>query len=141
MISMDKNYQTRDGRKARVICVDREYSHRCPVIALVKDCDGYELVYSYNINGRYESDVIEHGNDLIEVVEKKWRAWTYEELPIGAEVRYKENTAIRMITACEIDMNGYIVFLSPDIRVWRDFLFRHYEVWLDGAWQRCGVLE
>ena len=41
--------QTRDGRDARVICVDRAGKH--PIVALVTDRQGYEHLYSYPSSG------------------------------------------------------------------------------------------
>lgn len=43
--------QTRDGRKARIICWDRESRECCPILALVVDNDGNEMCFSYAIDG------------------------------------------------------------------------------------------
>lgn len=42
---------TRDGRKVRIICFDRN-NRKNPIIALVED-ESVERVYSYSNNGRY----------------------------------------------------------------------------------------
>lgn len=50
-IEVGKTYETRDGRLARVICVDRKFSGDAPVIALVTNADGMEWTYGYNAEG------------------------------------------------------------------------------------------
>lgn len=45
LIRMDREYQTRDGRPVRVLCVDMKDSH--PVVALV-DNNGYESCMGYS---------------------------------------------------------------------------------------------
>jgi hypothetical protein len=57
------NWQTRDGRKARVVCVDAEAGE--PIIALLKPSpDRPEAVYTFFPGGQY-FDVGENNNDLI----------------------------------------------------------------------------
>lgn len=48
---------TRDGRNARVLCVDRKFSFNSvdyPVLALVKSTNGEELALSFTSDGREE---------------------------------------------------------------------------------------
>ena len=52
MISMDKEYTTRDGRPVRVLCVDKKNTEY-PVLALVTDGHDSELVEAYTAGGRY----------------------------------------------------------------------------------------
>ena len=45
---------TRDGKKARIICFDRDHCKGLPIIALVREHDnGDELVKTYNKYGAY----------------------------------------------------------------------------------------
>ena len=60
--------QTRDGRKARIICRDAKGNH--PVIALIATELNRELVNNYTKNGRFWSDVDISDVDLINVPEK-----------------------------------------------------------------------
>ena len=63
-IELGKTYKTRDGLKARVICVDRKFDD--PVVALFFMGD-YESIGTFRADGRYCSE--ESGTDLIE----EWR--------------------------------------------------------------------
>ena len=47
---LTKPVQTADGRKARVICTDRD-KHEYPVLALIARDDGGEWVYAYDLLG------------------------------------------------------------------------------------------
>lgn len=60
---------TRDGRKARIICFNRE-SIGFPIIALVKNGDT-EGVYQFDDKGRSNIDDEERGYDLMMLPEKK----------------------------------------------------------------------
>lgn len=64
---------TRDGRKARIICFDREFIYEgqnyC-IVALIKEGPYNETVYNYTENGLYNSNKI-HNNDLMMLSEKK----------------------------------------------------------------------
>lgn len=67
-IDFSKPVQTRDGRKARVICTDKKDSRS--VIALIEGDDGgTESVYVYYTDGR-GSLALEYTFDLINVPEK-----------------------------------------------------------------------
>lgn len=52
MFEVGKTYKTRDGRDARVICVDRADEVR-PIVALVMDVDGNEGLYTFRESGKY----------------------------------------------------------------------------------------
>ena len=64
-----KQVCTRDGRKARIICFNRE-SIGFPIIALVKNGDT-EGVYQFDDKGRSNIDDEERGYDLMMLSEKK----------------------------------------------------------------------
>jgi len=51
-ITMDGEYQTRDGEAVRVLAVDI-HNEVYPVAAAVIDCDGDEEVHSYTAEGLY----------------------------------------------------------------------------------------
>lgn len=67
-ISMDKQYRTRDGRSARILCVDRNDSD-FPVVALVSGSKGGQAVIIYPSNGAYGEEHEESYYDLIEVTQ------------------------------------------------------------------------
>jgi hypothetical protein len=56
--------RTRDGRKARVICIDRQYPEERPVVALVWNARDQEEIYSFFANGRQRSSE-ESTTDLV----------------------------------------------------------------------------
>jgi hypothetical protein len=64
LISMDKRYKTRDGRDARVLCVDACEGHY-PVVAVVDN-----EVWQMTKFGAF-SAIDFTGNDLVEVPEEK----------------------------------------------------------------------
>ena len=62
---------TRDGRKARIICIDAKRTH--PIIALVSDPDieGEEIPFCYTNDGFYNNPNCESNHDLMILPEKK----------------------------------------------------------------------
>lgn len=67
-ISMDKQYQTRDGRKVRVLAVDFKHDVYCVVVA-VPVAGGAEVLYTYTATGcRHKGSPA--GDDLIEIKPK-----------------------------------------------------------------------
>ena len=67
-----KPVQTRDGRKARIICTDYKGSIQ-PVIAIIDEGDR-ESVHWYNKDGRFLTIAQETRDDLINVPEKR-KVW------------------------------------------------------------------
>ena len=61
---------TRDGRKARIICFDKQ-KDLYPIIALAKDNDGYETIYQYTKEGLSSVYGKSTDNDLMMLPEKK----------------------------------------------------------------------
>lgn len=59
---------TRDGRKARIVCFDK--NNLLPIVALVTGEDGLETVFQYYPNGQTH-EYVEHPEDLMMLVEKK----------------------------------------------------------------------
>lgn len=51
-LDLTKPVQTRDGRKARIICTDA-LSATYPVVALVMSKDGFEYTSAYTLEGEY----------------------------------------------------------------------------------------
>lgn len=76
---------TRDGRKARIICFNRE-SIGFPIIALIKNGDT-EGVYQFDDKGRSNIDDEERGYDLMMLPEKK-EGWVnvYKDGLLGTRV-------------------------------------------------------
>ena len=72
----DKPVQTRDGRKARILCTDAE--HRCiegdifPIIALITNVSGQEIPETFRENGFIQRSDIARPDDLINIPEKRW---------------------------------------------------------------------
>lgn len=65
----NKPVQTRDGRKARIICTDRN-NGLYPVVALLGSCGGKESMEAYTADGRWEAhSSLEHPHDLINILE------------------------------------------------------------------------
>lgn len=82
MIQMCKQYRTRDGRKVRILCVDRKAAiNQEPVIGLI-DHGKYEELTTWNEHGEYSPTVRQLG--LVEIS-------TYEDWPIDAPVWVRDN--------------------------------------------------
>ncbi len=67
-LDLTKPVQTRDGRKARIICTDRLHGVE-PIVALVTEQDGVEYAADYRTNGRF-LNFSESDWDLINVPER-----------------------------------------------------------------------
>lgn len=61
---------TRDGRKARIICYDRDNRLLRCIVALVTELTGVEEIYTYTLKGRLRRDE-ETNHDLVMAPEKK----------------------------------------------------------------------
>ena len=71
MFNPDKPVQTRDGRKARIICTDRKDSHY-PIVALVSyRGEDYEHCEYFTSDGLYSISG-ELGSDLINIPDTKY---------------------------------------------------------------------
>jgi hypothetical protein len=93
-----KPVQTRDGRKARIICTDVDGAKT--IIALVKDSVGDEIPRCYFQDGRYFTYESHSPNDLINVPEtKSYWANVYPDRP-GALWLHKEDCST-MAQSCE----------------------------------------
>lgn len=70
---LKKPVQTRDGRKARIICTDRDYIDG-PIVALVTTPtpghEGKELLVTCRSDGSYFRTTIESPLDLVNIVSK-----------------------------------------------------------------------
>lgn len=67
MISMDKKYQTRNGRAVRVLCVDMTGT-KYPVCVAIADPEGKESCHAYQIDGSLWAGGNQiHEVDLIEI--------------------------------------------------------------------------
>ena len=67
---VNKPVQTRDGRKARIICTDAKGNR--PIVALAERNSGDEYASWHGSNGRWWPSGDETGDDLINIPEKRW---------------------------------------------------------------------
>jgi hypothetical protein len=65
-----KPVQTRDGRKARIICTDM-VDERYPIVALITEETDREFPVSFTADGRILDSAREHDNDLVNIPEKR----------------------------------------------------------------------
>lgn len=63
-LNVNEPVQTRDGRKARIICADRKGEY--PIIALIEEMHGPENVCSFHSDGKLNADY-PSSHDLINV--------------------------------------------------------------------------
>jgi len=70
MFDPTKPVQTRDGRKARIICTDRNDAD-FPIVALVDD-GVYEEPKTYDSEGAYLPNMGESASDLINIPDTKY---------------------------------------------------------------------
>lgn len=89
MIDFSKPVQTRDGRKARVICTDRKYS-LYPVIALIEGDNDIENVAVFTKNGHYLYDNGNHQKDLIQAPQHHKHHDVIIAWAKGAQVQYRD---------------------------------------------------
>ena len=61
---------TRDGRKVRIICIDRKNHDSYPIIALVESDEDDEKVRSFKIDGKWSVDGLGNCFDLFFAPEK-----------------------------------------------------------------------
>lgn len=90
-LDLNKPVQTRDGRKARIICTDAKGAH--PIIALIEG-DPYEEVYHYLNNGTSSNEAT--GYNLINIPEEK-------ELWVNV---YPDPSAVAYINKQNADINA-----------------------------------
>jgi hypothetical protein len=109
-----KPVQTRDGRKARIICTDRKWNDKYPLVALVTSAAGEEYVVAYRTNGKYIfTDKDE--DDLINIP---------EQAPIKLEVGgvYKSEGGDIVIVAGDPSDDGY--YLATYMISHRSFYYK-----------------
>lgn len=135
-VRMEGKYKTRDGNKIhRVLCIDA--LGKQPVV--VEWSDGI-TVTRHSSNGMWDIDGKENPNDLIEIVEPKYRAWTYDEIPLGATVRHKTiDIGHSLITSKRPEIPIKLVIGNGWITT--ENALKDYEFLLDGEWQPCGVID
>ena len=66
MISMDKEYRTRDGREVRLMCLDKKDEAGYSVVALITEPCGREMLGAFTSDGLYLEGQ-KSSKDLIEV--------------------------------------------------------------------------
>lgn len=74
-----KPVETRDGRKARILCTDRIDDCGRSLVALVlSENEGYEIVYRFGLDGQYDHSR-QLGIDLVNIpVVRKMYAYQYK---------------------------------------------------------------
>jgi hypothetical protein len=114
LISMHKQYKTRDGKNVRVLCIDRKSAIGYTVLALIDDGSTTEDYSCFTADGFYYDDKREHHYDIIEVkpfvfipeVGRKYKSrigdiWTILLTNCGDDVysvvAYKEESGINQI--------------------------------------------
>lgn len=60
-----KPVETRDGRKARVLCTDAKQDGLGPILALVSQDDGFESPMFFFADGKFDASRAECGVDLV----------------------------------------------------------------------------
>lgn len=102
-----KPVQTRDGRKARIICVDRK-SHNRPIVALISDADGVERSAYFTADGQWNSR--EQGStDLVNISEETSR-WVNFYAGAGYETReianQNNNRNLQRVAILQVKIEG-----------------------------------
>lgn len=95
---------TRDGRPARIICIDVKNIQ--PILALVTNKDGFEQTIQYELNGKYyfHNNVL-NDLDLINIVEKqKWWANVYSNIIVGYKSKEEANINARSNLLCCVEV-------------------------------------
>lgn len=65
-LDFNKPITTRDGRAVRILCTDRKATSNWPVVGLVMESNGREIVRFWSIGGKVNPDSIHpSGSDLI----------------------------------------------------------------------------
>lgn len=112
-----KPVQTRDGRKARVLCADRAFFHagiNYPVLALVQENKALnsESVGSYTYEGRLLSPTRTESSDLvnIRIKVKRWRVTLAPRTYSRVLFNYYEDSAraIKMHTQINGQLGEYV---------------------------------
>lgn len=63
---INKPLQTRNGRKVRILTVDRKHN-LYPIVGMVENADGEEWVHSWRLDGKFDSSVLGSEKDLVNV--------------------------------------------------------------------------
>ena len=103
-----KPVQTRDGRKARIICTDLKNPGGETIVALVYAHDNFEAPILFHSNGRYHINR-ENPRDLINAPEtKSWWSNAYPEGPgmprASRELAAQEGRAFERVGIIELRM-------------------------------------
>ena len=149
-LDLTKPVQTRDGRKARIVCANARSVY--PIIALVSREDDSEELISFYADGHILSTLENVQGDLINVpAEQKWRPWRVEEYPVGALFRTKGGDLLRTRIALAVTIRGTLQFAGDNGGMVGDdaqklFDFREHSLDIfkpdsERKWLPCGVLE
>jgi hypothetical protein len=108
-----KPVQTRDGRKARIVCTDRAGSDY-PIIALIMENNDIEICYIYAINGHFWGNESGHRLDLINVPERieRYRTFCFDGHDLRLGPIAKETYQVARQLAADVD--GVIKTITED---------------------------
>lgn len=135
-----KPVQTRDGRKARIICTDRK-SPSFPIIALIEAGSGREQFDSFSSEGKLGTGQCDM--DLINISEEpKWRAWKPEEVPVGAQIRFKKDAEKHKCRSLILSSeDGLIHYYDGDYTAESALAQAEYSSDGGRTWNPCGIKE
>jgi hypothetical protein len=80
LFEVGKTYKTRDGRDARVICVDaRDEKEDEPILALVSKRGGKEIICGYANDGSFDGVGFDDRHDLMPPTRTVWVNFYYSD--------------------------------------------------------------
>ena len=142
-LDVTKPVQTRDGRKARIICTDLKYDVY-PICAIITMPNGNELAASFTSDGRLNANTITT-HDLVNFPEKpSYRAWTLDDdIPVPLVLRIAGWPKGNYIVANRVGLSlfGHYISLIGNKLLITDLLRLDCEYTTDGGktWTPCGV--
>jgi hypothetical protein len=133
-----KPVQTRDGRKARILCTDLKTDQ--PIVAAVTNRCGEEFAHRFSISGHFYPSQTVADIDLINIPEEpKWRAWNkFSELPDNAWFRLKNqgHTSVWRLSGFDPETNT----LRMSFGRWVNQADYEYSLDRCQTWLPCGIL-
>jgi hypothetical protein len=138
-IEVGNIYPTQDGEKVQILCTD--LTEGFAVLGIRTDKHGGKHLYRCNAAGKCHYESIYGGDLILPDAEPEYRAWTFDEVPVGAVIRRKEFNSKGVILAAE-DLNKHGVpqiLLGEKLWITYEKALEKYEVFQDGTWKPCGV--
>lgn len=143
-IEVGQTYQTKNGRgTVQIVCTDLTQSD-LPVLGIRTE-RGEKYEYRCSLNGMGFSQI----HLVLPDAEPEYRAWTFDEVPVGAVISDAPEKHQITILAKEISYDDvYVTMLNLSvgqpstqiINIPTDRLMEfNYRVLINGTWQPCGV--